>query len=390
MTVNQDQIEKNEFSFRVTGRCGAARAGVLSTPHGEVETPVFMPVGTQATVKTLTPADLTGMGVQIVLANTYHLYLRPGESLVREAGGVQEFMAWRRPVLTDSGGYQVFSLLDLSKISEEGVRFQSHIDGSYHLFTPEKVMRIQAALGADIVMAFDECVPYPAEEPYVQRAAERTLRWAERCRDSLAALTPEEAAPWPQALFGIVQGGMYGHLREWSARRTVELGFPGYAVGGLSVGEPKDLMYGMLERVLEHLPQEKPRYLMGVGWPEDMLEAVRRGVDMFDCVAPTRYGRNGTAWTSRGRLVVKNSACARDFRPLDEDCDCYVCRNFTRAYLRHLLHTGEVTGIRLTSHHNVHFMINLVASMRRAILEGTFDRWADSFYNKYRLNSQTD
>lgn len=381
--MTQTDTDYKRFSFRVTTSDGSSRAGVMTTAHGEIETPVFMPVGTQATVKTLTPADLESMGVRIVLANTYHLYLRPGHELIRRAGGLQEFMGWRKPVLTDSGGYQVFSLLDLNKITEEGVRFRSHLDGSSHLFTPESVMEIQAALGADIIMAFDECVPYPAEEPYVREAAERTLRWAERCRTSLAALAPEKAAPWPRALFGIVQGGMFTHLRDWSAARTVELDFPGYAIGGLSVGEPKDLMYSMLERALEHLPPDRPRYLMGVGHPEDMVEAVRRGVDMFDCVAPTRYGRNGTAWTSTGKLVVKNAAFAEDPRPLDEDCDCHVCRNFSRAYIRHLLRAGEITGIRLTSHHNVHFMTRLLDSMRGAIRNGSFDRWATGFYNKY-------
>ena len=383
------ETDYKEFSFHVTSRHGLARTGAMTTAHGEVETPLFMPVGTQGTVKTLTPADLESMGVQLVLANTYHLYLRPGHELVRRAGALQEFMGWRKPVLTDSGGYQVFSLIDLSRITEEGVRFQSHLDGSYHLFTPEKVMEIQAALGADIIMAFDECVPYPAQEDYVKDAAERTLRWAARCREHLATLAPGQAAPWPQALFGIVQGGMYPHLRDWSATRTVELDFPGYSIGGLSVGEPKPLMYEMLERVLEHLPLDRPRYLMGVGHPEDMVEAVRRGVDMFDCVAPTRYGRNGTAWTSRGKLVVKNAAYSEDPRPLDEDCDCYVCRNFSRAYLRHLLRAGEVTGIRLTSHHNVHYMTALLASMRRAIRAGEFDRWAAEFYNKYEFRSGT-
>ncbi len=382
--MNQEPIDPahGQFAFRVEHSDGRARAGLIETPHGPVRTPVFMPVGTQATVKTMAPSDLEEIGVQLVLSNTYHLYLRPGAELVRRAGRLQRFMGWHGPVLTDSGGYQVFSLIDLSRIKEEGVTFQSHHDGSYHLFTPERVVEIQAALGADIIMVFDECVPYPAEEDYVRLAAERTLRWAERCREHQGRLG-ELAPPWPQALFGIVQGGMYPHLRQWSARRTVGLDFPGYAIGGLSVGEPKATMYGMLEEVLPHLPEDRPRYLMGVGYPEDMIEAVRRGVDMFDCVVPTRYGRNGTVFTSRGRLVVKNAPCAEDFRPLDEECGCYVCRNFTRAYIRHLLHAGEVLGIRLTSFHNLWFMTRLLEGMRQSILDGKFDRWADEFYNRY-------
>ena len=375
--------EIKEFGFELAARDGAARAGVLHTGNGTVHTPVFMPVGTQGTVKTLTPRDLEEIGVELVLSNTYHLYLRPGHELVRRAGGIQRFMGWRGPLLTDSGGYQVFSLLDLSRITEEGVTFQSHLDGSPHLFTPERVVEIQTALGADIIMAFDECVPYPAEEDYVRLACERTLRWAERCRDHLDALPAELRPGWPQALFGIVQGGMYRHLRQFSARATVELGFPGYAVGGLSVGEPKALMFEMLECALEHLPAECPRYMMGVGYPEDMVEAVRRGVDMFDCVVPTRLGRNGTVFTASGRLVVKNAPCADDLRPLDESCDCYVCANFSRAYIRHLLNSNEILGLKLTSYHNVRFMIRLMQQMRQAILQGEIDRWTDTFYNRY-------
>ena len=371
------------FAFSVEKTDGQARSGLMQTAHGAIRTPVFMPVGTQATVKTLSPAELDQIGVEVVLANTYHLYLRPGAGLIRQAGGLQKFMGWHAPVLTDSGGYQVFSLPDLSRIKEEGVTFQSHLDGSSHLFTPELVIEIQAELGADIIMAFDECVSYPAEEDYVRLACERTVRWAERCRTRWESLSGEEGHPWPQALFGIVQGGMYGHLRQWSAKRTVELDFPGYSIGGLSVGEPKALMYEMLDHTLEHLPPEKPRYLMGVGHPEDMVEAVRRGVDMFDCVVPTRYGRNGTVFTSRGKLVVKNAPFADDFGPLDQECDCYACRNFSRAYIRHLIHSGEILGIKLTSYHNVYFMVSLVQSMRRAVAEGKFDQWADKFYNRY-------
>lgn len=367
---------------------GRARAGMLRTGHGDVRTPLFMPVGTQATVKTLAPSDLLEMDVEMVLANTYHLFLRPGHELVRQVGGLQEFMGWRRPVLTDSGGYQVFSLLDLNKINEEGVRFQSHLDGAYHMFTPESVMEVQAALGADIIMAFDECVPYPAEEEYVRLAAERTIRWGERCRDSLAGLPAEKKPEWRQFLFGIVQGGMYANLRRWSAQRTVELDLPGYAVGGLSVGEPKELMFEMLELALEHLPQDKPRYMMGIGYPEDLVAAVGRGVDMFDCVVPTRLARNGNAFTAAGRVAIKNSPYKDDFTPLDPECGCYVCRNFTRAYIRHLINTGEILGIRLTSHHNVHFMTGLMRRMREAIEHGTFDQWSREFYNRYDPGSR--
>jgi queuine tRNA-ribosyltransferase len=369
------------YSLETT--CGIARAGQITTAHGLIRTPVFMPVGTQATVKTLTPADLNDIGAQIVLANTYHLYLRPGHYLVCEAGGLQKFMGWHKPVLTDSGGYQVFSLLDLNKITEEGVRFQSHLDGSYHMFTPESVMEVQAGLGADIIMAFDECVPYPAEEDYVRLGAERTIRWAARCKTALEALPPDKKPEWPQYLFGIVQGGMFEHLRRWSAGRTVELDFPGYAVGGLSVGEPKEMMMEMLEVALEYLPADKPRYMMGIGYPEDLVAAVSRGVDMFDCVVPTRLGRNGSAFTLDGRVSVKNASYARDHSPIEEECACYVCRNFTRAYIRHLINTGEILGIRLTSHHNVHFMNNLMARMREAIMDGSFDQWAAAFYNRY-------
>jgi len=379
-----------EFAFSVEKTDNRARAGTITTAHGTIRTPVFMPVGTQATVKTLSPDELDRIGVEIVLANTYHLYLRPGAELIRRAGGLHKFMGWHAPLLTDSGGYQVFSLLDLSRIKEEGVTFQSHLDGSSHLFTPERVVEIQAELGADIIMAFDECVPYPAEEDYVRLACERTIRWAERCRTRWESLSQQRVHPWPQALFGVVQGGMYAHLRQWSARRTVELGFPGYSIGGLSVGEPKALMYDMLDNVLEHLPPEKPRYLMGVGHPEDMIEAVRRGVDMFDCVVPTRYGRNGTVFTSRGKLVVKNAPFAEDFQPLDEDCDCYACRNFSRAYIRHLIQSGEILGIKLTSYHNVCFMVGLVQSMRQAVAEGKFDRWAEKFYNRYDPGSEIE
>ncbi len=311
-----------------------ARRGVIHTPHGDIQTPVFMPVGTQATVKSLTPEELKEeIEAQIILSNTYHLYLRPGHELVKEAGGLHEFMRWDRPILTDSGGFQVFSLGDLRKIKEEGVEFKSHLDGSKHFFSPESVMEIEEALGADIIMAFDECVAYPAPYEYTKQSMERTTRWAKRCKDAHQNVDK-------QALFGIVQGGMYKDLREQSAKDLVALDFPGYAVGGLSVGEPKDLMCEILEHTTAFLPENKPRYLMGVGTPDYLIEAAIRGIDMCDCVLPTRIARNGTAMTWNGKVVVRNATYERDFTPLDPECDCYTCRNYTRAYIRHLVKTN--------------------------------------------------
>lgn len=338
-----------------------ARLGCLHTPHGAVETPVFMPVGTQATVKAMAPNELEAMGARILLSNTYHLYLRPGADLVAQAGGLHGFMAWNGPILTDSGGFQVFSLGDLRKIREEGVDFRSHIDGSKHLFTPESVMQVEQLLGADIAMAFDECIPYPATYEYAQAATERTTRWAKRCK---AAHTRED-----QSLFGIVQGGMYKDLRTASARDLVELDFPGYAIGGLSVGEDKPLMYEILDHTTPLLPDNKPRYLMGVGSPDCLVEGVLRGVDMFDCVLPTRIGRNGTVFTSSGKLVIRNAKYKSDMGPLDPYCDCYACRTFSRAYIRHLFMAGEILGARLATTHNLHFLISLMAKLRLAIQE---------------------
>ena len=349
-----------------------ARAGVFHTPHGDIQTPVFMPVGTQATVKTMTPEELKECNAQIILSNTYHLYLRPGHELVKEAGGLHSFMNWDRPILTDSGGFQVFSLGDLRKIKEEGVEFRSHIDGSKHLFTPESVMEIENALGADIIMAFDECAPYPASFDYVQKSSDRTFRWLQRCKD---AHNRED-----QALFGIIQGGMYKELREKSARDITSIDLPGYAIGGLSVGEPAEKMYEMLDYTTPLMPKNKPRYLMGVGAPENLVEGVLRGIDMFDCVLPTRIGRNGTVFTKEGKLVIRNAEYARDFRPMEEGCQCYACRNYSRAYIRHLIKTGEVLGIRLTTMHNIHFLTNLMAELRQAILEDRVLEFKEQFY----------
>ncbi|MCR3923488.1 MAG: tRNA guanosine(34) transglycosylase Tgt [Firmicutes bacterium] len=341
-----------------------ARAGILHTPHGDVPTPVFMPVGTQATVKTMSPEELKEIGAHIILSNTYHLYLRPGHDIVRDAGGLHQFMNWDRAILTDSGGFQVFSLGALRKIREEGVTFRSHIDGSQHFLSPEKAVEIQEALGSDIAMAFDECAPYPAERTYIQDSLLRTTRWAERC---LWAQTRSD-----QAIFGIVQGGMYPDLRKESAKQLVSLDFPGYAIGGLSVGEPAPLMYEMLEATVPLLPTTKPRYLMGVGTTDYLIEGVKRGIDMFDCVLPTRIARNGTVMTRTGYITVRNAPYARDYGPLEEGCNCYTCRNYSRAYVRHLIKTNEVFGLRLTSYHNLYMLVHFMARIRESILDETF------------------
>ncbi len=337
-----------------------ARRGRIHTRHGVIETPVFMPVGTLATVKAMTPAELEGLGAQIILSNTYHLYLRPTSPLIERAGGIHRFMNWGMPVLTDSGGFQVFSLSKLRKISEDGVEFRSHIDGSRHFFSPEMVMKVESEIGADIIMAFDECPPYPAERAYVEKSMRMTTRWAKRCKDS--QLRPDE-----QALFGIVQGGMHRDLRIESARGLVELDFPGYAIGGLSVGEPHELMMEVLSYTADELPDNKPRYLMGVGDERSLVEGVKLGIDMFDCVLPTRIARNGLAMTSVGDVVIKNSKYTEDFSPLDPNCDCYTCRNFSRAYLRHLYKCGEILSARLLSIHNLRYLLRLMENVRKMI-----------------------
>ena len=352
-----------------------ARAGRIHTPHGTFDTPIFMPVGTQATVKTMSPEELKDMGAGIILSNTYHLFLRPGSELVKEAGGLHKFMNWDRAILTDSGGFQVFSLGDLRKITEDGVTFRSHIDGSKKFLSPEVATKVQMDLGADIIMAFDECVPYPADHEYAKQSTLRTTRWAKRCKDTL---TRDD-----QGLFGIVQGGMYKDLRTMSVNDLLELDFPGYAVGGLSVGEPKDLMYEILEHTVSQLPQTKPRYLMGVGTPDCLVEGVMHGIDMFDCVFPTRVARNGTAMTWKGRLVIKNAEYAHDFGPIDENCGCYACRNYSRAYIRHLVRVNEIFGLRLMTMHNLYFLQDFMRQMRQAILEDRFVAFRKKFLAGY-------
>lgn len=351
---------------------GAARAGVLLTPHGAVETPAFMPVGTLAAVKTLAPDELRALGAGLILANTYHLYLRPGEDLVREAGGLHRFMNWDGAILTDSGGFQVFSLAGLRRLGPDGVTFRSHLDGSEHCLTPERVVAIQEALGADILMPLDVCPPYPAPRGDVEEAVRLTAAWLER---SVRAKTRHD-----QALFGIVQGGAHPDLRRRSAEAAVALDLPGYAVGGLSVGEPREVLCDVLDATVPLLPADRPRYLMGVGSPDLLLEGVWRGIDLFDCVLPTRMARNGTVWTRAGRLVVRNAACARDFRPLDEGCGCYACRNFTRAYIRHLLRAGETLALRLCTWHNLHFLLDFMRRVREAIRAGTLAEFRRRFH----------
>ncbi len=362
------------FTFQLEAADGGARAGVFHTPHGAVQTPVFAPVGTQATVKALTPAQLGELEANLLLANTYHLYLRPGDELVAEMGGLHQFMGWPGPLLTDSGGFQVFSLSDTRKVDADGVTFKSHIDGSTHRFTPEKAIAIQENLGADIIMAFDEC-PEPYDRDYNEQALARTHAWAERCLQAKSRAD--------QALFGIVQGGVFPDLRTQSAEFIASLGFPGHAIGGLAVGETKDEMSAAIELVNAILPEDKPRYLMGVGTPQDLVEAVRRGVDFFDCVMPTRMARNHSVFTRRGeRLNLKNAPYARDPGPIEEGCACYTCQNFTRAYLRHLIAAKEMLSATLLSIHNLHTLIQLTGEMREAVVEGRFDAFIQDFYEE--------
>ena len=365
------------FEFELLHICKqtGARRGRLHTPHGVIETPVYMPVGTQASVKTVSPEELKDMNAQIILSNTYHLHLRPGEQLVADAGDLHKFMNWDRPILTDSGGFQVFSLAGLRKITEEGVTFASHLDGSRHFFSPEVSVGIQEKLGSDIAMQFDVCSAYPCDYDTAQKAMKRTERWLTRCMD---AKTRDD-----QALFGIVQGAFYKDLRVECAKYMAELDLPGYGIGGLSVGEPKEIMYDMLEALNPVMPQEKPRYLMGVGSPDCLVEGVLRGVDMFDCVLATRVARNGTVFTRNGRVVIRNAKYARDFAPLDETCDCYACRNYSRAYIRHLLHAEEIFGLRLCSIHNLRFLTKLMEDIRAAIEQDSLRDFAEDFYAKH-------
>lgn len=354
-----------------------ARLGTVHTAHGSFDTPVFMPVGTQASVKGLSPEELKAMGAGIILSNTYHLWMRPGHELIAKAGGLHMFMNWDRPILTDSGGYQVFSLGENRKIVEEGVHFRSHIDGSKHFLSPEKAVDIQHALGSDILMQLDECAPYPAEHDYIKHSLERTTRWLERC------VKQHEGHEDKQNLFGIVQGGMYPDLRVQSCSEIKQFDLPGIAIGGLSVGEPKETMCEMLDVLRPHLPEDKPRYLMGVGTPDYLFEGVLRGIDMFDCVWPTRLGRNGSAVTSIGIVTVRNAKYAEDFTPLDPNCDCYACRNYTRAYIRHLIKANEMFGLRLTSYHNLYFLIGLMRRIREAIAEDRLLDFYKEFHEQY-------
>jgi queuine tRNA-ribosyltransferase len=371
----------NTFKFELIAQDGAARAGRFHTPHGVVDTPLFAPVGTQATVKALTPAQLEDLGASLILANTYHLYLRPGQRIVAQAGGLHSFMSWEGPILTDSGGFQVFSLADRRQVDADGVTFRSHLDGSEHRFTPESAVEIQEELGADIIMAFDEC-PEPYDRQYNEQAMERTHRWAERC---LNAQTRSD-----QALFGIIQGGVFPDLRRRSAEFISQLGTPGIAIGGLSVGEKKQEMLEILEGLADLLPPDRPHYLMGVGAPIDLVEGISRGIDLFDCVLPTRLARNDAAMTRLGRINLRNAPYAQDLRPIDPDCSCYCCRHFTRSYLRHLIVAGEILAATLLSIHNVHTLIQLVADMREAIIDGTFQSFSHEFRSSYQKHRPQD
>jgi queuine tRNA-ribosyltransferase len=366
-------MSETPFKFTLLAQDGQARAGVFRTPHGEVPTPIFAPVGTQASVKTLTQRHLKELDARLILANTYHLYLRPGDDLIAEMGGLHKFMSWDGPILTDSGGFQVFSLSDMREVDEDGVTFKSHIDGSTHRFTPERSVQIQENFGSDIMMAFDECAE-PYDRDYNVRAMQRTHRWAERC---LAAKTRKD-----QALFGIVQGGVFPDLRAQSAEVIAGLNFPGNAIGGLSVGETKEEMHAMIEVVNAVLPEDKPRYLMGVGTPQDLVQCVQRGVDIFDCVLPTRLARHKAAMTDKGRMNMLNAQYARDERPISESCSCYTCKNFSRAYIRHLIQAREMLSGTLLSIHNIHTLLKLAGNLRQAIFDGHFDEVAHDYLSK--------
>ena len=361
-----------------------ARLGKLTTARGEVDTPCFMPVGTQASVKALSPRELQEMSTQIILANAYHLFLRPGLDVIRKAGGLHSFMAWPGPILTDSGGYQLFSLALLCEVRDEGVEFQSHVDGKKHFFTPEDVLEIQNVLGADIMMPLDECVKYPCARDYAEIAMKRTIDWAEKSKKAHTKRDKDG-----QLLFGIVQGATYEDLRGDCAKAIADMDFDGYALGGVSVGEPKSLMYNMAGIVFDILPQDKPHYVMGVGTPSDIIEAVELGVDMFDCIVPTRYGRTGTAFTGGGKVVIRNSPYIEDFKPLDETCDCYACRNFSRAYIRHLYNTYEILGLQLVSYHNVYFYLRMMERIREAIRQDRFVEYKKEFLSHYNSNEKT-
>ncbi len=369
-------MEKFYFETVKQDEKTGARAGILHTPHGDIKTPVYMPVGTQATVKGVYPKDLKDAGAQIILSNTYHLYMRPGDDIVKRAGGLHKFMNWDKPILTDSGGFQVFSLAKLNDIKDDGVTFHSNVDGSKHFITPEKAIEIENNLGADIIMAFDQCTPYGVDYNQAKNAMKRTLSWLDRCYNYH---TNDN-----QALFPIVQGNMYKDLRLESLRLTKPYAKYGIAIGGLSVGEPKPVMYEMLDAMLPEYPTDVPRYLMGVGSPDCLIEGVKRGIDMFDCVLATRIARNGTAMTSKGKIVVRNGAYKDDFTPLDDKCNCYCCKNYTKAYLRHMINTGEMMGGMLLSLHNITFLTNMMAEMRESIINGNFEEFCNNFYENYK------
>ncbi len=371
----------NNFEFKIIKKDerSSARAGSLSTPHGQVNTPVFMPVGTQASIKTLCTKEMEELGAELILGNTYHLFLRPGHKLIEKAGGLHKFISWQKPILTDSGGYQVFSLNPLAKVTEEGVSFKSYLDGSAHQFTPEKVIEIQHSLDADIIMPLDECVPYPSSYPFTRRATEYTMDWAKRSKFEHEKNEKKEK----QTLFGIIQGGIYPNLRELCSEFMIDLDFPGFALGGLSVGEPNEMRWELVESTVSYLPEEKPRYLMGVGTPEDIVEAVAKGVDMFDCVLPTRNARNGTVFTRKGKMIIKAARYAEDFSPIDEKCGCLTCQNYSRAYIRHLFQSGEIAGLRLATIHSLYFYLSLMKEISESILQGTFADWRKEFLKEY-------
>ncbi|MBC8527487.1 MAG: tRNA guanosine(34) transglycosylase Tgt [Candidatus Cloacimonetes bacterium] len=376
----------NKYQFKIIKRDknSSARIGEIRTSRGKVATPVFMPVGTLGAVKAMSPEELEKIGYEIILANTYHLYLRPGDKLIEKCGGLHKFINWNKPILTDSGGFQVMSLQKFRKISEEGIKFQSHIDGSYHFFSPEKVMEIEHSLGADIIMVLDECAPYPCSYEYAKNSAELSLRWAQRCKDAYQKMNGN------QILFGIVQGSIFDELREENARELIKIGFDGFAIGGLAVGEEKEDMLRIVKLLDGMLPEEKPRYLMGVGTPIDLLENVERGIDMFDCVMPTRHARNGSAFTKNGRLTVRNGEYKEDFRPLENECNCYTCRNFSRAYIRHLININEILGVRLTTIHNLTFYFNLMKDIRKAIMNDNFMELKREFIERYNGGNDSE
>ncbi|MGD1046066.1 MAG: tRNA guanosine(34) transglycosylase Tgt [Bacteroidota bacterium] len=376
------------MKFKRIAQDGKARAGVLETDHGVIETPIYMPVGTQGTVKATEQRELIELGAQIILGNTYHLYLRPGMDVIEQAGGLHRFINWQKPILTDSGGFQVFSLTALRDIADNGVTFRSHLDGSPHVFTPESVIQIERQLGSDIMMVFDECTSYPCEFEYAKKSNEMTVRWAERCK--IAAENQSALYGHSQALFGIVQGSVYPEIREMSARALTKLEFDGYAIGGLAVGEPLEEMYRTTEFTEQFLPADKPRYLMGVGTPENILESIERGVDMFDCVIPTRNGRNGMLWTRDGTINIRNAQYKTDFTPVDAECDCYTCRTFTRSYLRHLFITKEILALQLASIHNLALFIWIAREARRAILEKRFTEWKAVMLARLQVSSVID